>query len=183
MSVAVSTPTMSAKSTPAGIRLSGIAPVEITPISIYMSKRCTMVDKTATPISAISISAVGISATVVIALKTPPVEATAVEIPRIPSFKERPVVGIVAVIPVVPVPGWVVIVRIPRKFVLIDYTVAGGIAVRIGIDLLVRRIGFLVDSRRRLVNHRRWRYINTRPAKRKPEMCVHIYLRIAPGGD
>src|SRR5882757_1808552 len=99
-------------------------------------------------IAAIIISAAAISATVILVLKTSPVKATAVKIPGIPPFKERPVVGIVVIIPVVAVPGWIVIVRIPGEFVLIHYTILGGIAVGVGIGALIRRVGFLVDRSR-----------------------------------
>jgi len=47
------------------------------------------------------------------------VKTTAVKISGIPSFKERPIVSIVIVIPIVTVPGRIVIISISGEFVFI----------------------------------------------------------------
>lgn len=134
-------------------------------------------------ITASTVSTVGITATVVFTLETFPVEATAVEISCIPSLKEWPVVSIVIIIPIVPVPGRVVIIRIPRELAFIDYAIVGGVAVGVGTGFLFHGIGFLVDGSRLLIDYRRRCHIDTRPMERESDVSVDIYLCIGLAGD
>jgi hypothetical protein len=76
-------------------------------------------------ISTVHISAIGIAtpaitgrgptATIITLAKPTIVKTTAVKISVIPSFKERPIVSIVIVIPVVTVPGRIVIISKSRE--------------------------------------------------------------------
>jgi hypothetical protein len=137
-------------------------------------------------VSTIRVSDTGISTTIALAKETSAVEASAVEIAGISPFKERAVMGVVPVIPIVAVPGREVVIRIPGELVFIDHAIAAGITVRVDICALVVigfLVRFLIDRRRRSVDHGRRRYINAGPAEGEPEMRVYIYLCIAFFGD
>ncbi len=95
------------------------------------------------------------------------VETTAVEITGIPSLKKRPIVGIVIVILVVPIPGRIVIISIPGKFIFICYC-SGGIGVSIYIGILAHWRRCRIDGPYR---------------KGKTNTCIHIYLRVALRGN
>jgi len=129
----------------------------------------------------------------------------------ISAFKEGAIVGIIVIIPIVPVPGRKVIVEIPGKIVFIDDAIAAGIAIGVGIHILsgiriLVRIGILVGigilisrilvgrvrrcisgSRcsirrsRSAIDHRGRRYVNAGPAKTDPG--AYIYLGITLGSD
>src|SRR6185312_15286066 len=51
-------------------------------------------------------------------------------------FEEGAIVGIIVIIPIVPVPGGEVIIEISGEFVFIDDAIAAGIAIRVGIHIL-----------------------------------------------
>jgi hypothetical protein len=93
------------------------------------------------------------------------VKTTAIKISGIPSFEKWPIVGIIIVIPVVTVPGRIVIISISREFVFIPYR-AGSVGISIWI---------LVNGRRRRIY---------RPHRDgKANMRIHVYLRVALDGN
>jgi hypothetical protein len=161
---------MSAESAAIKVATVGITWVEVTTVGI------TWVEVTTVGVSTINVptiyvsatigisAAISIVATVVGALKAAHVEAAPNEKSGIPSFKKRPIVSIIVVIPVVTVPDGIVIISISF------------IRIRIGalicwVGLLIGRIRLLIGGGRGLINRRRclvnaWRYI----------------LRIATGG-
>jgi hypothetical protein len=183
MSAAMVTETASLRGTvPAETAPSGISVTAIEVAAIGISG----VEVATAGVSAIDVAttigvaaAIGISATVVFVLKATPIKATAVEISGISSFEKRPIVGIVGVIPIVTVPDGVVVVSIPGELGFKGYAVAVGIPISgVGISALIRRIGLLVDGRRRLVNRRRLLI------SRMSRLLINRigFLGIAPGG-
>ena len=139
-----------------------------TPVKSTIGK--SAIPKTTVHITAIGegtppISGLGPTATIIPLAKPAIVKTAAVKVPRIPSFKKRPVVGIVIVIPVVTVPGRIVIIRISGELVFIGNR-AGGVGISIWI---------LVHGRRRHIY---------RPHRDgKTNMRIHVYLRVAPDGN
>jgi hypothetical protein len=128
-----------------GISVAGIAAIEAPAVGVP-----------GVGISTIGIAAaIGITATVVFALKTTSVKATAVEISCIPTLEKRPVVGIVGIIPIVTVPDRVIVVCISRELSCEGYAIAVGIPVWVGIGALVCGIGLLVDGSRLLIGRLR----------------------------
>jgi len=111
------------------------------------------------------ITGLGPTAPIITLAKATIVETTAVKISGIPSFKERPIVSIVIVIPVVTVPGRIVIISIAGEFIFIRHC-AGRI--RISIRILVH------GRRRRIYRPYRNGKTNTR---------IHIYLRVTFDGN
>jgi len=125
-------------------------------------------------------SAISMTATIVFALKTTSVKATAVEISCIPTLEKRPVVGIVGIIPIVAVPDRVIVVCIPGELSCKGYSIAIGISIiGVGIGALVCGIGLLVDGGRLLI--RRLRLL----IGRRSRLLINRigFLCIAPGGD
>jgi hypothetical protein len=117
------------------------------------------IDDTTSPISG-----PGPAAAIVSLAEPAIVKTTAVKISGIPSFKKWPIVGIVIVIPVVTVPGRIVIINITGEFVFIPYR-AGSVGISIWI---------LVNGRRRRIY---------RPHRDgKSNMRIHVYLRVALDG-
>jgi len=151
-----------------GVSVIGEAGVGISMVDVSTTIGISTIDISTIDISTIDISAaISIPASVVFALKTPPIKATAIEISGIPSFEKRPIVGIVGIIPIVTVPDRIVVVRIPGELSCKGYTVAVGIpVVGVGVGALICRIGLLIYRSGSLVNAG-WGW----------------YLRIAPGGD
>jgi len=88
-----------------GVSVIGEAGVGISMVDVSTTIGISTIDISTIDISTIDISAaISIPASVVFALKTPPIKATAIEISGIPSFEKRPIVGIVGIIPIVTVP-------------------------------------------------------------------------------
>jgi hypothetical protein len=108
--------------------------------------------------AAIYITAIYITAIVIPAIDVPtgiagiaksgaeacPVKPSAVKISGIGSFKEGPIVGVVIVVPVVTIPGRVVIISVAREFVLEIYARRHDDRGR-GIFILVNGRRFCVD--------------------------------------
>jgi hypothetical protein len=145
-------------------------------------------------ISTIRICAATISMAEAGAYETGAVKTSAVEIAGVALFKKRAVVGVVAIIPIVTVPGREVVIGISGELVFIDHAIAAGVAIGVGVCTLVIIctliligalvvIRFLVDRRRCGVDDRRRGYIDTRSVERNPQMGVYVYLGVAFGGD
>jgi hypothetical protein len=118
------------------------------------------IDETTSPITAL-----GPTPAVIGLAKPAIVKTTTVKISGIPSFKERPIVSIVIVIPIVTVPGRIIIISISGEFVIIRHR-----AGCIGIPIRV-----LVYGRRRRIY---------RPYRNgKTNMCIHVYLSVAFDGN
>jgi hypothetical protein len=120
-------------------------------------------------------------------------------------FEEGAIVGIIVIIPIVPVPGGEVIIEISGEFVFIDDAIAAGIAIRVGIHILsgvrvlvsigvlVRRILIsrvrrsvsgsrgCISRRRSAIDHRGRCYIDAGAAKADPG--AYIYLGVSLGSD
>jgi hypothetical protein len=118
------------------------------------------IDETTSPITRL-----GKAATIIGLAKPAIVKTTTVKISGIPSFKERPIVSIVIVIPIVTVPGRIIIISISGEFVIIRHR-AGSIG--ISIRILVH------GRRRRIYRPNRNGKTNTR---------IHVYLRVAFDGN
>jgi hypothetical protein len=177
------------------------AVVEVAPIGISVAGESAAIEVAAVGVPGVGIStidvpvigiagvdiftigiaaAIGITATVVFALKTTSVKATAVEISCIPSLEKRPVVGIVGIIPIVAVPDRVIVVCIPGELSCKGYSIAIGISIiGIGIGALVCGIWLLVDGGRLLIDGSRFLIA------RSSRLLINRigFLCIAPGGN
>jgi len=123
-----------------GISLAGEAPIgKSAPAGIALAAE-----------TAIAITAIRITAAIVIMLEATQVKAASCEVSGIPSFKERPIVGIIVVIMVVTVEGRVVIVYITGERIFKDDAI-GSILIRVGISALICGIRLLISGRRGLV--------------------------------
>ena len=139
-----------------------------TPVKSTIGK--SAIPKTTVHITAIGestppISGLGPTATIIPLSKPTIVKTAAVKVARIPSFKKRPVVGIVIVIPVVTVPGRIVIISISGELVFI-----GNRAGSVGISIWI-------------LVHRRRRHIYRPYRDGKTNMRIHVYLRVTLDGN
>ena len=168
-----------------GISVAGIGAIEAPAVGVPGVDVST-IDVPAIGIAGVDVAMIGISsaisitATIVFALKTTSVKATAVEISCIPTLEKRPVVGIVGIIPIVAVPDRVIVVCIPGELSCKGYSIAIGISIiGVGIGALVCGIGLLVDGGRLLI--RRLRLL----IGRRSRLLINRigFLCIAPGGD
>jgi hypothetical protein len=122
----------------AGITASGESPIDRATVYI------TVVDITAIYEAAIDVPT-GIAGITKSGAEAGPVKPSAVKISGIGPFKEGPVMGVVIVVPIVTIPGGIVIIRIAREFIIeicADYHTGGR-----GIFILVNgcRNWFRVD--------------------------------------
>jgi hypothetical protein len=109
----------------------------------------TTIGKPAIAISTVHIRAIGIAtspitgrgptATIISLAKPTIVKTTAVKISGIPSFKERPIVSIVKVIPVMTIPDRIVIISISREVSFTHYPGSSRIIILILINGRRRR--------------------------------------------
>ena len=167
----IDNPTMTCKSVAAG--KSGVTAKTTTidnPTPVKSATGNSAIPKTTVHITAIDestppISGLAPTATIIPLAKPAIVKTAAVKVPRIPSFKKWPVVGIVIVIPVVTVPGRIVIISISGELVFI-----GNRAGSVGISIWI-----LVHRRRRRI-YRPYR-------DGKTNMRIHVYLRVALDGN
>lgn len=134
------------KVAPIGKTLGGIAVIGVPAIGKARVGISTINVATTIGISA----AISISATVICALEATYIKAATDEEPGIPTFKERPIVRIVVIIPVVTVPDGIVIVGISGERICEEYSI-GRVLIGIGIGALVRRIGLLIGWSRLLI--------------------------------
>jgi hypothetical protein len=101
-----------------------------------------------------------------------PVKPSAVKIPGIGPFKERPVMGVIIVVPIVTIPGRVVIISITRKFIF-EISACDGSGC---IFILVDRCGLLID-------HWWWGNIYPGTVEGEANAGIDIDLGLTTGSD
>jgi hypothetical protein len=110
------------------------------------------------------------------------IEASAIKISGIGSFKERPIMGIVPIVPIVTIPGRIIIVCVARKFICeisIGYHAGGG-----SIFVLGSRCILIFRNRNRLLVHNRRRSnIYPRTPERYAYAGIDIDLTVAGSSD
>ena len=123
-------------------------------------------------ITPVDISAIAISVAKPATLKPGAVKPSAIKISGIGSFKERPIMGIVIVVPIVAIPSRIVIICIARKFVFeICAVYCSG------------RIFILINGCRLLIDHRWWGNIYPGTAVGEADAGIDIDLGLAGGSD